>query len=88
MSQVSHPTQTRIVGPVNVSAPELTAVRDDVANLEKDVGKLSNSKAAEGGLKRLEEKVAKLEAKLREMQKAMPVPPNKKGDVAPPAVKP
>jgi hypothetical protein len=69
---------------VDVSSPELLAVRDDVANLKKDIGKLSNSKAAEDELKGLEERVAKLEAKLREMQKAMPVRPGKKGDAAPP----
>ena len=79
------PDQTSIVGPVDGYSPDLTAVRGDIANLKKDIGTLSNSKAAEGELKRLEEKVAQLEAKLREMQKAMPVRPGKKGDVAPAA---
>ena len=32
----SSPTQTKIVGPVEVSSPELTAIRDDVANLRKE----------------------------------------------------
>ena len=73
------PTETKIVGPVDVSSPELTAVRDDVANLKNDIGKLSNSSAAEYQVKRLEERVAKLEAKLREMEKVLPVRPAKKG---------
>ena len=81
----SPPTQTKIVEPADVSSPELTEVRDDVANLKKDIGKLSNRRATEERLKRLEERVEKIEAKLREMQKAMPVRPRKKGDVAPPA---
>ena len=80
----SSPTQTKIVGPVDVSSPELTGVRDDIANLKKDIGKLSNSNSTDDGLKKLEERVAKLEAKLREMQKAMPARPGKKGDATPP----
>jgi len=74
----SSPTQTKIVGPVEVSSPDLTAVHDDIANLKKDIGKLSDSKANEEGLKRLEDRVAKLEARLREMQKPTPARPSKK----------
>jgi signal transduction histidine kinase len=85
LSLPSPPTQTKIVGPVEVSSPELIAVRDDVADLKKDIGKLLNSKATENELKRLGGKVAKIEAKLREIQKAMQFRSNKKGDVAPQA---
>jgi hypothetical protein len=69
----SSPTQTKIVGPVDVSSPELIAVRDDVANLKQDIGKLlSNSRAADDDLKLLEAKVANLDAKLSKMQPGRP----------------
>ena len=75
----SSPTETKIVGPVTVSSLEVTAIRHDISNLKGDVGKLlSNSQAAEGNLKRLEEKFAQLDAKLSKMQKAMPGGPARK----------
>jgi hypothetical protein len=64
------PAETKIVGSVNISAPELSALRDDIANLKNDIQKLSNSKVSEDGFALLEEKVAKLDAKLSELQKA------------------
>lgn len=65
----SSPTQTKIVGPVEVSSAELKAIRDDIAILKKEVRQLSNSKTTEDGFKRLEEKLAKIEAMLSEKQK-------------------
>jgi hypothetical protein len=63
------PTQTQIVGPVSLSLPELTALRDDVANLKNDVQKLSNGKASEEQFKLLGKRVANLDAKLAALQK-------------------
>jgi len=62
--------ETKIIGSVNISSPELSALRDDVANLRNDIQKLSNSKVSEDGFKLLEAKVAKVEAKLTELQRA------------------
>lgn len=66
------PTQTQIVGPVSLSFPELTALRDDVASLKQDVQKLSNGKVSEDQFKLLGRKVDNLEAKLGALQKAKP----------------
>jgi len=63
------PAETKIIGSVNISAQELSALRDDIANLKNDIQKLSNSKVSEDGFKLLEEKVAKIDAKLSELQK-------------------
>lgn len=71
----SSPAQTKIVGPVEVSSPGLSSVRDDVANLKKEIEKLSNRKTGEEALERLDERIARLEALLREMQKAMSARP-------------
>src|SRR5208337_722753 len=69
----SSPAQTKIVGPVDVSSPELIAVRDDVANLKQDMVKLlSNSRAAEDDLKLLDAKVGELDAKFSKMQSGRP----------------
>src|SRR6202043_1508181 len=69
----SSPTQTKLVGPVDVSSPELIAVRDDFANLKQDIGKLlSNSRAAGDELKLVEAKIAKLDAKLSKMRPGWP----------------
>ena len=65
----SSPVQTQIVGPVNVSTPELSALRADVANLRADIQRLSNSKVSEDGFKLLEAKVMQLDAKLSELQR-------------------
>lgn len=62
------PAETKIIGSVNISAQELSALRDDIANLKNDIQKLSNSKVSEDGFKLLEEKVAKIDAKLSELQ--------------------
>jgi hypothetical protein len=75
----SSPTETKIVGPVDVSSPEVMLIRDDVSNLKADVERLLlNSKAARNDVKRLEENVAKLDAKLRRIQNVMPDRPAKK----------
>jgi hypothetical protein len=66
----SSPTETKIVGPVNFSSPELSALRADVANLRNDIQKLSNTKASADGFKLLEDKVVQLDAKLSQMQRA------------------
>jgi len=63
------PAETKIVGSAEISAQELSALRDDIANLKADIQKLSNSKVSEDGFKLLEEKVAKIDAKLSELQK-------------------
>ena len=62
------PAETKIVGPVNVSSPDLSSIRDVVARLKVDVAKLlSNGQAAGNDLK--------LRSK---MQKTMPAAPAKK----------
>ena len=66
----SSPIQAQIVGPVNLSSPELSALRGDVTNLRNDIQKLSNSKVSEDGFRRLEEKVMQLDAKVSELQRA------------------
>ena len=72
------PAQTQIVGPVNLSFPELTALRDDVASLKQDVQKLSNGKVSEDQLKLLEKKVANLDARLAAVQKTKRAAPTGK----------
>jgi hypothetical protein len=74
----SSPPQTEIVGPVTCSSPELLTLRDDVAKLKKDLAKLSDVKLAAEDLKVVKAEVAKLDSKLREMQKAMPIDPTKR----------
>ena len=71
------PAETKIVGSVNVSSPELSALRDDIAGLKNDIQKLSNSKVSEDGFKLLEDKVGKLDTKLSQLQKAMQTGPTK-----------
>ena len=62
----SVPTQMKVLGQVDVSLSDSGAVRGEVANLKKDIGMLSNSKAAgDAAIKRIESRLAKLEAKLR-----------------------
>src|SRR5579862_5350551 len=64
----SSPTDMKIVG-----LGDLIASRDDVAKLKGDIGKLlSNSRSGADDLKRLEEHVAEIDAKLTTMQKATP----------------
>jgi hypothetical protein len=68
-SLLPSPTETKIVGPVEVASPE--AMRQDVENLSVEVGKLLSSDQATGeDLKRLQEKVSKLDAKLNRLQKS------------------
>jgi hypothetical protein len=73
----SSPTEMKIVGPVKFSSPELSALRDDVANLRNEIQKLSNTKASADGLKLLDEKVTQLDTKLSELQKAKQGSPSK-----------
>jgi hypothetical protein len=71
------PAETKIVGPVNISSPELSAIRDDIANLTNDIQRLSHDNLSEGEFKLLEENIANLDAKLSKLQKAKRVgPPN------------
>ena len=66
-------TQIQSAEPADVSSPELLALRDEVTHLKQDIGKLpSNSQTSEDDLKNLEDKVAKLDAKLSEMQLGRP----------------
>ncbi len=74
------PTQTQIVGPVEVSSPELSGIREEVGTLKEDIGKLiSSSEAAVAVLKPLETKVERIDARLNKMQKLLSVGPGKKG---------
>jgi len=63
------PAEAKIVGSVNISLPELSALRDDIASLKSDIQKLSNGKVSQDAFNLLEEKVAKIDAKLNELQK-------------------
>lgn len=75
----SSPTETKIVGSVDITSLEVLTMHDDVVILKQDVGKLlANNHATAGDLKRLEEKFAKLDAKLNKIQKAMRAGPAKK----------
>ena len=70
LSDPSSPTQTKIVGPVDVSSPELRAVRDEVAGLKKDIETLlSSSQTTAGQLKQLQSKVAAIDKKLGALEK-------------------
>jgi hypothetical protein len=69
------PAETKIVGPVNISSPELSTIRDDIANLTTDIQRLSNNNLSEGEFKLLEENIANLDAKLSKLQKAKRVGP-------------
>jgi len=67
------PAEMKIVGPVNVSAAEVLALRDEVANLKANVGRLlAGSQSAARDVKRLEEEFARLDARLSKMQRALP----------------
>lgn len=68
----SSPAQTTIIGPVTVSSPEFSALHGDIANLRINVQKLSNSTVSADEIKLLEQKIAILDAKLAELQKARP----------------
>lgn len=69
--------RAEIVGPVSLSSPDLTALRDDIASLRKDIAVLASSKTEEDWLKLLEARVTKLETNLSDLQKAMPASPGK-----------
>ena len=71
------PAETKIVGSVNIFAPELSALREDIANLKNDIQKLSNSNVSNEKFKVLQEKVANLDAKLSELQKTKQANPPK-----------
>jgi hypothetical protein len=83
----SPPTETKIVGPVEVSSADLRMVRDDLANLKKEIGHhLLSSRGVDDWLKRSEEKLARMDEKLKningrltEMQKGNRVVPPKQG---------
>lgn len=64
----SSPSETKIVGPVDVSSQELHGLRDEVTQLKQDVQTmLSNRQISVDQLKDLESKVATVEAKLSQM---------------------
>ncbi|MEO8341926.1 MAG: hypothetical protein ABI604_19855 [Nitrospirota bacterium] len=66
------PTETKIVGPVDVSSPGLIAIRNDIVNLRGTSESCwKNSSATIDDLTRLEGKFTKLEAKLNKIQKAV-----------------
>jgi hypothetical protein len=72
------PAQMKIVGPVNVSSPEVLALRDEVASLKADVAKLlAGSDATASDLKHLEEGLARLDGRLAKIQRAIPAGPAK-----------
>lgn len=72
--QPSSPSmEVKVVDPVKVSSSELTALRDEVINLRKDIATQGNCKAAEDRLKLLEEKVARLETRPKKTSPAVPV---------------
>lgn len=74
------PTQTKIIGPVKVSSTELSGIREEVANLKENIGKLiSSSEPAVAVLKPLETKVERIDARLNTMQKLLSGGPGKKG---------
>jgi hypothetical protein len=65
--------QTKIVGPVEVSLPDAAAMRREVTSLKADVGTLLvGSRTTTGDLKRLDEKVSKLDATLRKLRRPTP----------------
>ena len=73
LSDPSAPAQTKIVGTVDVTSPELRAVRDDVAGLKQDIQQLlSSSQVAADQLKQLQLKVADLDRKLGTFEKRTP----------------
>jgi hypothetical protein len=70
----SSPTQTRIVGPVDVASPDIIALRDDIANLKQGIGTLlSSSRATEDNLKLLQTRLSKLDAKLSKTESGLGV---------------
>ncbi len=71
------PVQTKIVGSVNVSSQELSAVRDDVVSLKNDVQRLLNDRVSADEIKLLEDKGARLDAKVSQLQKGVPVSSHK-----------
>jgi outer membrane murein-binding lipoprotein Lpp len=81
----SSPTETKIVGPVDVSSTEFSDIRADVANLKVDIEKLeASSRAANDGLKVVGEKVSQIDAKISKLQRAAPSGPARKGTTPPP----
>jgi len=71
------PVQTQIVGPVNLTVPDMAALRADVASLKSDIQKLSNGKVSQEDFKSLGDKVGKLDTKLAEIQKTRTNPATK-----------
>jgi hypothetical protein len=63
------PVQTQIVGPVNLTLPELTALNNDVAGIKSDIQKLSTGKVSQDDFRLLADKVSKLQAKLSALQR-------------------
>jgi hypothetical protein len=76
----SSPTETRIVGPVDVSSTEFSDIRADLANLKIEIEKLkASSRAANDGLKLVGKKVSQIDAKISRLQRASPSGSARKG---------
>jgi hypothetical protein len=72
LNSPSSPSQTKIVGPVDVSSAELRAVCADVTSLKQDIQTLSNRQAPAEQFKEFESKLATLEMKMTQLQKTTP----------------
>lgn len=70
--------QAEIVGTVNVSSRELTAIRDDISALRSEIEKSPNAKITEERFQLLEHKLEALDSRLSHLQKGAQVAPNKK----------
>lgn len=79
------PVQTQIVGPVNLTFPELTALHSEVAGIKSDIQKLSTGKASLDDFRLLGDRIDQLDAKLSEVQKTTVRGPNNKAAQTSPA---
>lgn len=73
------PVQTQIVGPVSLSLPELTALRNDVDGIKNDIQKLSTSKVSQRDFRMLEDKVGELQVKLSALRRTNRIMRTNKG---------
>lgn len=62
------PVQTQIVGPVNVTLPELTALKNDVAGVKSEIQKLSTGKVSQDDFRLLGAEVDHLQAEVSALQ--------------------
>lgn len=73
------PVQTQIVGPVSLSLPELTALRNDVDGIKNDIQKLSTSKVSQKDFRMLGDKVGELQVKLSALRRTNRIMRTNKG---------